>query len=297
MSNAPPRAAAEKPHASPAKSTGPAPDNPSTQAGGGTEGEAEADRIAALWDRYAETRDTDLRCRLVEHYLPLVHRVVERIGRRLPMEVDQDDLIQQGCFGLMDAIDSFEPSRQVKFETFASLRIAGAAVDYLRTIDWAPRLVRQRSRILANAKRELRQSLGREPTDQEAASHLDLGAEKFARLRRDAEVVHTVSMQAPGNAAEDDTNCLGDVIEAANTPSPDHVAMCSELKEAIGRHLSRAERLIVILYYYEKMTMREIGQTLEMSESRVSQIHSAILPRLREALQGRGVLPSAGSSR
>ncbi len=250
----------------------------------------DADHLDALWARYGRDRDSETRRQLVEHYLPLVHRVVERIGRRLPMEVDPDDLVQQGCFGLMEAIDGFDPSRQVKFETFASLRIAGAAFDYLRTIDWAPRLVRQRARILANARRELRQALGREPSDQETAAHLNLGTDKFARIQRDADVVHTVSMQAGTGGSEDDNTCLADVIQATETPSPEHAAICNELKDAIGRHLSRAERLIVTLYYYERMTMREIGQTLEMSESRVSQIHSAILPRLREALQSRGHL-------
>lgn len=241
--------------------------------------------IQQVWLDYKQGGDRRLRNMLMEHYLPLVRYTAERVATKLPSEVDTDDLISAGTFGLLDAIEAFDLSRGVKFETYCSARIRGAILDELRTMDWVPRLVRSRAHRLEVATKALRAELGRLPSDDEVAHHLGLSKAEFHKLMRDANAVSLVSLSRKYHD-EDSTRELQeiDVLEDRQSEDPFNELQKRDLREVIMNGLSRIERLIVVLYYYEQMTMKEIGSTLDLSESRVSQLHSSILNRLTHQL-------------
>jgi len=244
--------------------------------------------ILEVWNEYKRTGSEDLRNRLMENYLPLVKYNAERIHTKLPDEVDIDDLISAGIFGLMDTIDSFDRDRGVKFETYCAPRIRGAILDELRSMDWVPRLVRSRTSQVEAAKTSLQKHLGRVPTDEELNKKLNVSKEEYAKIRKDAGAVGVVSLsrkwfETDSNKDVREIDVLGDPKQV----DPLSAVQRTDLKDLITRGLSRAERLIVILYYYEEMTMKEIGITLDLSESRVSQMHSSILARLKAQLQHR----------
>ena len=244
--------------------------------------------LAAAWVEFKRTGDNNTRNRLIEHYLYLVRYNAERIGAKLPDEVDVDDLMSAGIFGLVDAIDAFDLGRGVKFETYCAPRIRGAILDELRNMDWVPRLVRHRAHKLASTTRALEAELGRVPNDDEIARRLNMSRAQFHKLLRDANAVSLISL----SRRYTDPDCGRDVFEIEVLPDdrgsdPVAEAQRQDVKELVTRGLTRAERLIVVLYYYEQMTMKQIGQTLDLSESRVSQMHSAILARLRSQLQAR----------
>lgn len=244
--------------------------------------------VEDLWRQYRRGQDRSLRNALMEEYLPLVKYNAERIRAKLPNEVDHDDLVSAGIFGLMDAIDAFDIDRGVKFETYCAPRIRGAILDELRSMDWVPRLVRSRAHKLEQVARELESTLGRAPTQAELADCLDLAREEFDKLVRDATAVAQVSLSR--KYSETDSNkdmCEIDVIEDKRGRDPVIEVQKKDIKALITRGLTRAERLILILYYYEEMTMKEIGMTLDLSESRVSQMHSSILIRLKTQLETR----------
>jgi len=245
--------------------------------------------LTALWRDYKRSGDRTRRNILLENYLPIVRYNADRIGAKLPDEVDGDDLVSAGVFGLMDAIEAFDLARGVKFETYCAPRIRGAILDELRSMDWVPRLVRSRSHKLARAAQELESTLGRTPTEAELAARLKLPQAEFAKLARDATAVTQVSLSRKYNETDSNKDvCEIDVIEDKRGKNPVTEIHKRDLRELITRGLSRAERLILILYYYEEMTMKEIGMTLALSESRVSQMHSAILERLKTQLKERG---------
>lgn len=244
--------------------------------------------LGALWRDYKRTGATDLRNRLMENFLPLVRYNAERVATKLPDEVDSDDLVSAGVFGLMDAIDAFDLERGVKFETYCAPRIRGAILDELRSMDWVPRLVRSRANRLDRVTRELEVTLGRQPTSPELAKRMNLPGNEFQKLMRDATAVSQVSLSRRHNDSDSNKEMSEiDVIEDRRGRNPVADALKKDLKDLVTRGLSRAERLILVLYYYEEMTMKEIGVTLDLSESRVSQMHSAILRRLKEQLEAR----------
>ncbi len=186
----------------------------------------------------------------------------------------------------MDAIDAFDLERGVKFETYCAPRIRGAILDELRSMDWVPRLVRSRSNRLERVTRELESMMGRTPTEVEIADRLNLSRPEFNKLMKDANAVMQVSLSR--KHIDTDSNkevCEIDVIEDKRGRNPVAEIHRKDLKALITRGLTRAERLILILYYYEEMTMKEIGLTLDLSESRVSQMHSAVLSRLKDQLE------------
>ncbi len=239
-----------------------------------------------VWQRFKSSGDRTLRNILMESYLPIVRYNAERIGAKLPDEIENDDLMSAGIFGLMDAIEAFDLARGVKFETYCAPRIRGAILDELRSMDWVPRLVRSRAHKLERVARHLEASLGRSPNQAEIAEFLDLPRAAFDKLSRDATAVTQISLSR--KYSETDSNkevCEIDVIEDKRGKNPVAEIHRKDLKELITRGLTRAERLILILYYYEEMTMKEIGMTLDLSESRVSQMHSAVLTRLKEQLE------------
>lgn len=251
-------------------------------------------QLAALWREYIRIRKTDdprvetIRNKLIEQYLPVVRYAAERARSKLPNEVEVDDLFQAGLFGLMDAINGYDIERGVRFETFADLRIHGAIMDQLRSLDWVPRLVRTRSAQLDRARKEFQSKHGRIPSDEELQAALGVDAEEFGKVKRDATPVGVVSLNKEwrdGDSGKDATQA--DVIEDTRSTNPFECVESSDLLELFTRGLSRSEALIVILYYYEEMTMKEIGLTLDLSESRVSQMHSSILQRLKAQLAHR----------
>ena len=244
--------------------------------------------IQEIWVEYQATRPQGLRNYLMEKFLPLVRYNAERIYARLPDEVDIEDLMSAGLFGLMDAIDAFDLDRNVKFETYCAPRIRGAILDELRAMDWVPRLVRSRSAKVESARQKFEMKNGRRPTDQELADFLQLVPEEFEKVKRDSSAVGTHSITRKF-ASSDGTRELReiDVVKDEAGTSPLLEMQRRDLKEMITKGLSRAERLIVLLYYYEQMTMKEIGSTLDLSESRVSQMHSSILARLKAQMQHR----------
>ena len=242
--------------------------------------------IGEVWDEYKRSGDWASRNVLMENYIPIVKYNAERIGAKLPDEIDPDDLLSAGIFGLIDAIEAFDLKRGVKFETYCAPRIRGAILDELRSMDWVPRLVRSRAHQIERVSRELESILGRTPVETEIAEHLNLPRNEYEKLARDATAVTQVSLSR--KYSETDSNkevCEIDVIEDRRGKDPVLEIQKRDLKELVTRGLTRAERLILILYYYEEMTMKEIGMTLDLSESRVSQMHSAVLIRLKDQLQ------------
>ena len=244
--------------------------------------------VQGLWVTYAGAPTVAIRNRLAEHYLPIVKYTSERLHTKLPDEVDINDLYQDGFQGLLDAIASYDLGRGVKFETFCAARIRGAILDSLREKDWVPRLVRARAHKLNEARQALLIDLGREPTDKELCEHMQMPKDEFERLVRDATATGIVSLNR--KCYETDTSkdiCEIDIVQDARSDDPTTMAQGEDLKRLVTKGLSTNERLIVLLYYYEEMTMKEIGAALELSESRVSQMHSAIMTRLRPLLDGR----------
>jgi RNA polymerase sigma factor for flagellar operon FliA len=244
--------------------------------------------IDQIWEHFHKTRDDHYRNLLMEYYRDLVKYCAERLHSKLPDKVELDDLISAGIFGLMDAIDAFDPTRGVKFETYCAPRIRGSILDELRSMDWVPRLVRARAHQLAKATHSLEMHLGRKPDEQEIAEELEMDMEEFSRLLRDANAASLVSLNTKcgDDESEKDVREI-DVIKDQRSQDPVLEAQKRDLKNLLTKGLTRAERLIIVLYYYEEMTMKEIGATLDLSESRVSQMHSSIVARLKAQMNTR----------
>ena len=245
-------------------------------------------QIDHVWEHFHKSHEEKYRNTLMEHYRYLVRYTAERLHTKLPGKVELDDLISAGTFGLMDAIDAFDPGRGVKFETYCSPRIRGSILDELRSMDWVPRLVRARAHQLSRAKQSLEAHLGRKPRKEELAEEMDMDITDFERLQQDADAVGIVSLdsQYGDDEGEKDIREI-DIIKDRKSEDPPIEAQKRDLKDLLTKGLTRAERLIVVLYYYEEMTMKEIGATLDLSESRVSQMHSSILLRLKAQLNTR----------
>lgn len=244
--------------------------------------------LKQLWIEYKKTKSETLRNRLMEHYLPLVRYSAERIHAKLPDEVELDDLMSAGIFGLMDAIAAFDLDRGVKFETYCAARIRGAILDELRSMDWVPRLVRSRAHKLEGVTKQLEMELGRAPTREEVARQLKISLSELEKMAKDASAVGVVSLSRKWFETDSNKDVREiDVLEDKRGTDPIREIQRKDLKELITKGLSRAERLIIILYYFEEMTMKEIGATLDLSESRVSQMHSSILMRLKAQMADR----------
>jgi len=239
--------------------------------------------IMEVWIRYkGEEHTGELRNYLMEEYLPLVKYNAERIYAKLPDEVELDDLISAGIFGMMDAIEAFDLARGVKFSTYCAPRVRGAILDELRSMDWVPRLVRSRAHKLDQACKQLEAEHGRSASDEEIAGRMGMNEQEYIKLKRDATAVSLVSLSRKWYETDSQKDvCEIDVLEDKRGEDPLDEIQRRDLKDALTRGLSRAEKLILILYYYEEMTMKEIGATLDLSESRVSQMHSSILARLK----------------
>src|SRR5512134_1445997 len=245
-----------------------------------------AEEIEQVWREYKiDPSRKELRNRLVERYLPLVKYNGERIWARLPEGVELDDLISAGVFGLMDAIDAFDLDRGVKFETYCVPRIRGAMLDELRTMDWVPRLVRSKHTKLEDARKRLEAELGRPPRAEEMAAKLGVSIEEFEKIHGDATAVSLVSLNKKWYETDSYKDVREiDILEDKKAEDPTRRIQKNDLMRLVTKGLNRNERLIIILYYYEELTMKEIGATLDLSESRVSQMHSSIVQRLQGQL-------------
>jgi RNA polymerase sigma factor, FliA/WhiG family len=218
-------------------------------------------------------------------YLPLVKFISGRvISGRVPY-VDMDDLVNYGIIGLIDAIDKFDPSKGVKFETYASLRIKGAIIDELRKLSWVPRSASSKITKLNEARDTLRERLKREPTDVELSSELQIDTSELHKIESYVNYLSVVSLDDIIFQSDSDDISLSSTIEDDKSPRPEKILEEREkfyiLKEAIEM-MGDKDRLVLTLYYYEKLTLKEIGQVLDVSESRVSQIHSRAILRLRD---------------
>ncbi|MET8760618.1 FliA/WhiG family RNA polymerase sigma factor [Lentzea sp. NPDC004782] len=242
--------------------------------------------IVALWRSYGESRDQNQRDRLVLHYAPLVKYVAGRVGTGLPAHVDVADLIQSGIFGLVDAIEKFEPERGLKFETYAMQRIRGAILDDLRSQDWVPRSVRSRARDVERALERLGAKLQRTPTDRELAAELKIGLAELRELYGQLQLTSVVALDeliAPNKGGSSLAESLPD--DAAEDPVASLVDQDSrrQLADAIAQ-LAERDRVVVTLYYFENLTLAEIGKVLGVTESRVCQLHTRAVLRLRTKL-------------
>ena len=244
--------------------------------------------IQKLWREYKKTESRELRNLLLEHYLPLVKYVAERLHARMPKEVEVDDLMSAGVFGLMDAMDNFDLGRGVKFETYCNPRIRGAILDELRSLDWVPRLVRSRAHKLDDAYRRFEVKHGRIPSDYELANDMGVEEPELGELMRSATASSMISLSRKYCETEGSREVTEiDILRDDRTEDPALDLQRKDLRDLVTRGLNQKERLIIILYYYEELTMKEIGMTLDLSESRVSQMHASILLRLQNQLAQR----------
>ena len=245
--------------------------------------------VGEIWKEYKKDQtNQELRNRLIERFLPLVRYNAERVWAKLPEGVDLNDLISAGVFGLMDAIDAFDLERGVKFETYCVPRIRGAMLDELRTMDWVPRLVRSKASKLEAARKQTEAQLGRPPSDIELAQKMSLSTVEFDKLKSEASAVNLVSLNKKWYETDSYKDVREiDILEDGKGEDPTKGIQKRDLMKLVTRGLNRNERLIVILYYYEELTMKEIGNTLGLSESRVSQMHSSIVARLKDQLKRR----------
>jgi RNA polymerase sigma factor FliA len=245
--------------------------------------------VTATWKVYKQDQtNQELRNALIERYLPLVRYNAEKVWAKLPEGVDLNDLISAGVFGLMDAIDAFDLERGVKFETYCVPRIRGAMLDELRTMDWVPRLVRSKASKLEAARKQVEAEVGRPPTDAEIAAKMKLSREEFDKLKTEASAVNLVSLNKKWYETDSYKDVREiDILEDSKGEDPTLGIQKRDVMRLVTRGLNRNERLIIILYYYEELTMKEIGSTLGLSESRVSQMHSSIVARLKDQLKQR----------
>ncbi len=242
--------------------------------------------VSEVWVEYKKDQtNQELRNRLMERYLPLVRYNAERVWSKLPEGVDLNDLMSAGVFGLMDAIEAFDMDRGVKFETYCVPRIRGAMLDELRTMDWVPRLVRSKASKMEAARKAVEARVGRPPTDVEIAVQMGLPIHEFERLKSEASAVNLVSLDKKWYETDSYKDVREvDVVQDGKGEDPTDGIQKLDVMKLVTKGLNRNERLIIILYYYEELTMKEIGNTLGLSESRVSQMHSSIVVRLKEQL-------------
>jgi len=241
-----------------------------------------------LWAIFKAKPTSENRNRLVERYMPLVRRRAERVWSRLPEGIELDDLISAGTFGLMDAIAAYDMSRGVRFEAFSIQRIQGAILDELRSMDWVPRMVRSKASKLNEAYKVLEVQLGRKPADPEIAEHLGIPVEELRDLFAETHSVNITSLDKSWGD-DDGSKDAREVDFLADKRSEDPTERLAkiDLIRSFTKGLSKTERMVIILYYYEELTMREIGVALDLSESRVSQMHSAIVERIKKLHQDR----------
>jgi RNA polymerase sigma factor FliA len=245
-----------------------------------------------LWRRYKDDGDERARERLVVAYSPLVKFIAGRMASGLPSHVEEGDLISYGLLGLIGAIERFDLEREIKFETFAVARVKGAIIDELRSLDWVPRSVRARARDVEKANAKLEARLQRSPTDEEMAEELKITVEEFQNALLEIANSSVLALDDLWTFADPEGGggqiSVLDTITDPNAVDPQSEAQSSELKDRLAdaiESLPERERLVIALYYYENLTLREIGEVLGVTESRVSQLHTKAVLALRSRFQ------------
>lgn len=254
----------------------------------------EHEELNAVWRDFKETGSTEARERLILHYAPLVKFVAGRLAAGLPQNVEQADLISFGMFGLIDALDRFDPAREVKFETYAIPRIKGAIIDELRALDWVPRSVRFKARELDKAYQHLEAKLGRPPTDEEVAGHLGVSLEELHEVINQISFVSVLALDdvVGGGGERGEQRTLLDTLADAGSADPTSDLEGQEMRSILSAAISdlgEREKVVVTLYYFEGLTLAEIGDILGVTESRICQIHTKAVSNLRKSLSDRGV--------
>jgi len=261
-------------------------ETPDTIVGTRSQTSASGPDSSVLWREYKRSKDARLRERLVINYAGIVKQIAGRMAHHLPATVDYDDLVSYGHFGLLDAIEKFDPEQKVKFVTYAKRRIQGAILDALRDLDWAPRTVRQKARQRERANLELESRLGRNPTDEELAKELGVSVRQLQQLDHDSKKSVVLSLDE-GDPEAPEGGSRKDIIPDERGPRPEKNAEQQEMVKFLAdeiKKLSERERLVVTLYYYEDFTSKEIAQVLGVTDSRVSQIHSRARDKLKNRL-------------
>ena len=243
---------------------------------------------AELWTLFKENRDPKIRDMFVKQYAPLVKYVAGKVAMGMPHNVEFDDLVGFGVFGLFDAIKKFDPDKHVKFKTYAVTRIRGAIFDELRSIDWVPRSVRQKSREIEDTIHRLESTLGRAASDQELANEMRMTTKEFQKTMMKISGTSILSLNDVWYTGDDnDKVSIVDSIESPSSLNPDIIVEKGEIKRVIIQaitELPEKEKKVLVLYYYEDLTLKEIGKILEVTESRISQLHTKAIMRLRSKL-------------
>jgi RNA polymerase sigma factor for flagellar operon FliA len=250
--------------------------------------------LTQLWTDYKTTGERSYRDRLILHYAPLVKYVAGRVRSGLPNNVESADLVSYGMFGLIDAIDKYDTTRQIKFETYAINRIRGAIIDELRSLDWVPRSVRSKAKDLERAHAALEAELKRAPSEAELADRMGLTRPELAKMMSQVSFTNVVALDEVTHGGSDrgDRMTLGDLLEDPRAPDPEAEFETEEMKILLAEQIAalpEREKVVLTLYYYERLTLAEIGSVLGVTESRVSQIHSKSLLDLRARLQQIGI--------
>ncbi|MGH9157214.1 MAG: RNA polymerase sigma factor WhiG [Acidimicrobiales bacterium] len=254
--------------------------------------------IDTLWQQYKATGAREARDGLIVHYAPMVNYVAGRVAVGLPPTIEQADLVSYGIFGLIDAIEKFDPGRNIKFETYAMTRVRGAIIDELRAVDWVPRTVRAKARTMEAAFAKLEAALGRAPTDAELAAQMSISEEDLQTMLTQVSFVGVVPLDEVLGGDREDGTTLGDTI-ADQSAGPVGAFEVQETRVQLASSISRLgerERTVLGLYYYEGLTLAEIGQVLGVTESRVCQIHTRAVIQLRSRLQAADREPVAPHS-
>ncbi len=241
-----------------------------------------------IWEEYKKTHSMALRDKIIRQYMPLVKYVAGKLATGLPASVEFDDLVGYGQFGLLDAISKYDLSKKVKFKTYAVTRIRGAMFDEMRQLDWVPRSIRQKSREIEDAISGLESKLARPATDAEVAKELNISEEEYQQTVMKISGTSVLSLNDVWYAGDDsDYPSIGDTIEAPSSLNPDAQVEREEIRKVIIQainELPEKEKMVIVLYYHEDLTFKEIGQVLDVSESRISQLHTKANLRLRSKL-------------
>ena len=237
-----------------------------------------------LWDEYKKNRSQELREQIIIEYAPLVKLVAGRLNMYLGYNVEYEDLVSYGIFGLIDAIDKFDMTKDVKFETYASLRIRGSILDQIRKMDWIPRTVRQKQRKIDEAIKAVEQRTGKTASDEEIAGELGVTEEELLNWQSQLKVTNVVSLN---EYVEQGTEPVMETRGNSHFVQPEEMVEQNELKEMLQKAmelLTEKESKVILLYYYEELTLKEISRILEVSESRVSQLHTKALQKMQKTM-------------
>lgn len=239
-----------------------------------------------LWDLYAKNKSGEIREKIIIEYAPLVKLVAGRLSMYLGYTVEYDDLVGYGVFGLIDAIDKFDSEKEVKFETYASLRIRGAILDHIRKMDWIPRTLRQKQKKIDNAIKEIEVEKGRNAKDSEIAERIGITEEELIGWQSQMKISNLISLNEYMDA-ENDNGYGMEIPDKKQFAQPEKVLEENEVKQMLMESLellTEKEKKVTILYYYEELTLKEISEILEVSESRISQLHTRALQKMRKKM-------------